>query len=102
MANQDNDAQEMAKAVARLQAKILAMVMGFVCGLGLFGATVWLVLKGGNQVGLHLNLLGHYFPGYSVTWTGAFVGSIYAALIGGAIGWAIGLVYNMIVGVRHR
>lgn len=102
MANQNDDSREMAKAVARLQAKILAMVLGFSCGFGLFGMTVWLVIKGGNQVGLHLNLLGHYFPGYSVTWPGAFLGLIYGTLIGGAVGWTIGIVYNMIVGLRNR
>lgn len=102
MTNQNDGSKEMAKAVARLQAKILAMVLGFACGFGLFGMTVWLVLKGGNQVGLHLNLLGHYFKGYSVTWTGAFVGLGYGFIVGGAIGWAIGMIYNMIVGLRNR
>ena len=102
MANQNDGSKEMAKAVARLQAKILAMVMGFACGFGLFAMTAWLVVKGGNQVGLHLNLLGHYFKGYSVTWPGAFVGLIYGAVVGGAIGWAIGMIYNMIVGRRTR
>lgn len=102
MAIQDDDSQQMAKAVARLQAKILALVLGFACGFGLFGMTVWLVLKGGNQVGLHLNLLGHYFKGYSVTWPGAFVGLIYGTVVGGAIGWSIGMIYNMIVGRRTR
>lgn len=102
MANQDDGSQDMAKAVARLQAKILAMVLGLSCGLGLFAMTVWLVLKGGNQVGLHLNLLGHYFKGYSVTWPGAFVGLLYGTVVGGAIGWAIGMIYNRIVGLRNR
>ena len=89
MTNQNDSSKEMAKAVARLQAKILALVMGLACGFGLFAMTAWLVVKGGNEVGLHLKLLGHYFIGYSVTWPGAFVGLGYGFIVGGAIGWQL-------------
>ena len=50
------------------------LALGFVTALGLFVATVWLVVRGGPVVGPHLGLLSVYLPGYSVTWTGAFIG----------------------------
>ena len=81
-------------AVARLRAGILAIVFGMVGGAGLFVATAWLLIKGGENVGATLGLLGNYLPGYAVTWPGAVVGLLYGALIGVAMGWTLARVYN--------
>ncbi|NNE48418.1 MAG: hypothetical protein HKN37_17335 [Rhodothermales bacterium] len=83
--------------VARIHAKILAIVIGALFGLSLFAMTAWLVIKDGPDAGPHLQLLGQYFIGYSVTWVGSFVGLVYGALVGGLIGWTIGMIYNRIV-----
>jgi hypothetical protein len=64
--------------------------------------TVWLLIKGGENVGLHLQLLGHYFIGYSVSWKGSFVGLFYGAGVGWIVGWTIGIVYNRIVDIRRN
>lgn len=40
------------------------------------------VLKGGDAVGARLQLLSRYFPGYSVTASGAVVGLIYGFVSG--------------------
>src|SRR5207244_7023028 len=58
----------------RLNALVYGVVAGLVAGLGLLVATLWLVAKGGTMVGGHLGLLGHYFPGYSVTCAGGSIG----------------------------
>jgi hypothetical protein len=101
--SQKHDAEhEVSLAVARLKAGILALLFGLFGGIGLFAMTAWLLLKGGPNVGQHLQLLGQYFIGYSVTWPGAFIGMIYGALVGGIIGWSIGTLYNRIVGIRQR
>lgn len=84
-------------AVARLRAGVLAVVFALVAGTGLFLATAWLLLRGGEPVGPHLALLGHYFPGYRVTWPGAFLGFAYAAAAGAVVGAAVGWIYNRIV-----
>jgi hypothetical protein len=81
-------------AVARLRAGILAAVFGMVGGAGLFVATAWLLIKGGENVGATLGLLGNYLPGYAVTWPGAIVGLLYGAAIGAAMGWTLARVYN--------
>lgn len=102
MARSPDSTQEVSRAVARLKAGVLALVFGGLFGVGLFTMTAWLVVKGGQQVGLHLQLLRNYFWGYSVSWPGAFVGLLYGALVGGVIGWTIGMIYNRIVGLRTR
>ena len=90
------------RAVASLRASVMAVVFGLTSGTGLFVATAWLVVRGGAQVGPTLGLLRNYFPGYSVTWMGAFVGFFYAALVGGLVGWVVAFIYNQIVALRRE
>lgn len=98
---EEQEAQLIARAVARLRASIMAVVFGMVGGTGLFLATVWLLLRGGPNVGQHLNLLSNYFPGYAVTWPGSLVGLIYGALFGALLGWSLAWIYNRVVDLRH-
>jgi hypothetical protein len=89
-----------AGAVARLRAGIMALVFAFCGGLGLFLATVWLVVQGGRNVGLHLGLLSNYFPGYSVSWAGSVLGLLYGALLGGVTGYSLAWIYNRLARPR--
>jgi hypothetical protein len=70
---------------------------GLLVGLGLFLATVALVLKGGRNPGPHLSLLRIYFPGYRVTWLGSVIGFVYAFIVGYAIGRTIATLYNRLI-----
>jgi len=97
----NKEVDELGKAVASIQTKVLAFVFALIAGLGIFLMTAWLLIKGGERVGAHLNLLGQYFMGYSVTWKGSIVGFCYGAFIGGIVGWAIGTIYNKIVNMRR-
>lgn len=97
-----SETEEIAALVARIEAEVLALVCAVLGGLALFTMTAWLVFKGGENVGMHLQLLAQYFPGYSVTWQGSFVGLFYGVLVGGAAGWLIGMIYNAVVWIRHR
>ena len=90
-----------ASAIARLRAGVLAIVCGLFAGSGLLIATVWLIVRGGADVGQHLGLLGHYLPGYSVTWWGAVLGFFYGLLVGGACGWVTAWIYNRLVSSKH-
>ncbi len=90
----------LARAVARLRAGVVAVVFGLTAGTGLWLATAWLVIRGGENVGQHLGLLRFYFPGYSVTWGGAFVGFFYGALIGGTAGFFLAWIYNRLADWR--
>jgi tetrahydromethanopterin S-methyltransferase subunit G len=73
------------------------IAFGFLFGLTLFLATIILVLKGGDHPGPHLSLLRIYFPGYSVTVVGSFIGFIYAFVVGYAIGRTIVTIYNRLI-----
>jgi hypothetical protein len=86
--------------VVSIQAGVLAFVFAVIGGLGLFLITAWLLVKGGDHVGAHLNLLGQYLIGYSVSWKGSLVGLIYGAGIGAILGWSIGKLYNLIAQAR--
>jgi hypothetical protein len=100
MTPQPRRTDEISHTIARIKAGALALVCGSIGGLGLFVMTVWLVIKDGPQAGQHLQLLSNYFVGYSVTWTGAFVGLGYGAITGGIVGWVIGRIYNSLVNIR--
>ena len=78
----------------------MAVVFGTAGGIALFVATTWLLIRGGQDVGSHLNLLGLYFPGYRVTWPGAFVGLGYGFAAGAGAGWGLAWIYNRLVDLR--
>ena len=82
------------RVVIRMHAALTGVVVGLIFGLGLFFATIWLVLKGGSHPGAHLMLLGQYFPGYSITFLGSLVGFFYAFAIGFITGALLGFLYN--------
>jgi hypothetical protein len=90
------------RAVLRLNGNILGIVLGTLGAIGIFVATNWLVLKGGDPVGPHLALLGQYFIGYRVSFGGSLIGMAYAFVVGYVIGRLIGAVYNLVVDVRMR
>ena len=95
MTSQEQNAKEAYSAtLLRLNARAWGIAVGLVFGMGLFLATMVLLMKGGLEVGRHLSLLGKLLPGYSVTVGGAFIGFGYAFVIGYAIGRMIGSVYN--------
>jgi hypothetical protein len=88
--------------IRRLNARAWGIAVGLLLGVGLFIATNVLVLKGGPNVGQHLNLLAIYLPGYRVTFLGSLIGFVYMFVIGYALGRLIGLVYNQMVGPARR
>ena len=92
----------MVQAFARLRPVPLGISLGLMGGLIVFGATAILLIKAmigwtEGPVGPHLALLRHYFPGYSVTWIGAFVGLFY----GFACGFASGSISALLVNSNH-
>jgi hypothetical protein len=84
----------LASAFAKLDPVALGVALGAVCALGLWFATAALLWQGGSMVGLHLQGLGHYLPGYSVSWGGAFIGAIESALVGFGIGALLAWMWN--------
>jgi hypothetical protein len=85
-------------AFARLGVIALAVAMGCVFALGLWFATVMLLMKdtpAGVPIGPHLALLSNFMPGYSVSWSGSLLGAFYAFLMGCGFGAIVAAVWNV-------
>ncbi len=87
--------------VLLLNAKVVGLVLGLLLALGIFVATNWLVIKGGERVGPHLQLLSQYFIGYRVTFVGSMIGAAYGFALGTLCGAMIGWIYNKIAAFRN-
>jgi hypothetical protein len=85
-----------------LSATVQGIVIGLVAGLGIFIATNWLVLKGGEVVGPHLALLGQFLPGYHVSFGGSLIGLAYGFAGGFLVGYAVARIYNWGAERRER
>jgi hypothetical protein len=94
--------QPFTRKAAKIHAGIMALVFGLVGGLMVFIMTIWLLIKGGPNVGAHLRLLSQYFIGYSVTWCGSVIGFMWGALVGALTGAMIGWIYNFVAAWRDR
>jgi protoporphyrinogen oxidase len=89
--------EELARVFLRVDRVALGLSVGVLGGLGLFVATLALVLAGGPVVGPTLGLLGQYFPGYSVTGLGSCVGLFYGFVSGFVGGWLFAVLRNMVM-----
>ena len=87
------------RAFSRLDKLAFATATGTVAGLGVFLATIWLLIKNGEVVGPNLELLSQYFVGYSVSFHGAFVGTAYSFFWGFLWGWVFAYVRNFSLGL---
>ena len=86
-----------AQAFAKLDRLAFGLSIGATTGLLLFLATLFLVVKGGDVVGPNLQLLQQYFPWYTVTLPGIFLGLGYGFLAGFVAGWGFALLRNLSV-----
>ena len=100
--DKSGDEKRLLSGILWLNARVLGLALGVIFGLGLFIATNWLVIKGGNPVGPHLALLSQYFIGYRVTFLGSFVGFGYGFALGTLCGAMVGWIYNKIVALRNK
>jgi hypothetical protein len=99
----EDERQVLTKTILRIHEQGWGIAFGLIAGLGLFIATNVLVVRGGEPLGPHLSLLRMYFPGYSVSFVGSFVGLMYAFVIGYGLGRVVATVYNKLtVGMRSR
>ena len=96
------DEEILARSVIKLDGHLLGLTFGIMCGLTIFIATDFLVIKGGNNVGAHLSLLSQFFPGYSVTFLGSLCGTVYGFIFGYICGWIVGVVYTAMAWLRSR
>lgn len=90
------------RAVVRLNGHILGFILGSIGALGIFAATNFLVVKGGEVVGPHLRLLDQFLVGYSVTFSGSLIGALYLFAAGYTSGLFVGTIYNWVISIRSK
>lgn len=86
--------EALAEAFAKLDRVAFGTALGALCALVLAIVSVFLQVKGGESVGVPLNLVAQYLPGYGATPSGALLGAGYGAVIGYGLGWSFALLRN--------
>jgi hypothetical protein len=85
-------------AFAPVHKLALGAAVGFMSGLGLAAVTLFhLVLEPQGAPPLHL--LGQFFYGYELSWTGALIGFCWAFFTGFVAGWFVGFVHNLVTAI---
>lgn len=87
----------LSRSFARIDKFAFATACGTLAGLLLFIATLWLAIKGGENMGQHIQLVRQYFAGYSVSVKGAFVAFPYAFFCGFIFGWVTAYLRSIIL-----
>jgi hypothetical protein len=92
------DHEILAAVFAKMDVPAMTVAAAVLGALVLFLATAALLVQaepGGYPVGPHLADLANYFPGYEVTWGGAFIGAFYGFLVGAVAGFAAAVYWNL-------
>lgn len=76
---------ELELAFAPIHKRAFGIAVGSVAGMLVFALTAASVLRGGHTE--ILPLLANYYPGYSVSWTGAVVGFAWTFFVFFVAGW---------------
>src|SRR5690348_1544641 len=88
--------EDLILAFARLHRRALGVACGTVLAVLIFLVTVVAADKGHGSASA-LMLLAQFFPRYSLTISGAFVGSAWGFAIGYCLGWGFALLRNLVV-----
>ncbi len=95
------DPEAIVYAFASLHKRRFGLAVGVAAGLLMFLLTAVELLVEGPGVPqdptFSLGLLRSYFAGYSVTWTGAFVGFGWGVVTGAIAGWFLAFVRNIVL-----
>ena len=87
-------------AAVRFNARILGLTAGTLAAAVIYIATQASIVKWGGDSGGYLELLAIFFPGYSVSTVGAWVGAFWAFVYCGTGSWLSYRVYGKVLGTR--
>jgi protoporphyrinogen oxidase len=85
------------RVIGRLDPISLGVAVGAVLGILISLTTLFLIVRGGENVGANLQLLGQFFAGYSVTPQGSIIGLIYGFVTGFIIGSLVAFTRNLLI-----
>lgn len=79
-----------------LNKRAFGIAVAAVCALAVGAATLFhVIVKPGSAP--DISLLGAYFPGYTVTFAGVFIGAAWASVVGFACGWLVAFCRNLVI-----
>ena len=87
-------------AAIRFNAMMLGLTGGTIAAVVVWFATHASIAKWGAESGNFLGLLAVFFPGYSVTSGGAWIGAFWAFLYAGLFSWLSYRLYGRVLGTR--
>lgn len=83
----------MALAFAPLHKAAFGLAVGFTFGALLFIVTLYATVRGGFPDFMYL--IANYFPGYTVSWSGAVIGFAWATFAFSVGGWFLAFCRNL-------
>jgi len=100
--NHDDDRVnlKLLKAAIKFNARILGLTAETLAAVVMYIATQASVVKWGDDSGGYLGLLAIFFPGYSVSTTGAWIGAFWAFIYFSTGSWLSYRVYGKVLGTR--
>jgi hypothetical protein len=60
------------------------------------------LLRGGENVGANLSLLGNYLAGFEMSWAGAFYGLVEVSAYGFGFGWLLAKLINFVIAAEEQ
>ena len=78
----------------KLDAPAFGLSVGTVCALLLVAITLGLTWHGSESLTSTVSLLNQFFPGYTISWSGALIGGAYAFLLGFLTGFGVAFLRN--------
>jgi hypothetical protein len=82
----------------KLNIRAFALTCGILWGLGIFFATLWIILFDGSTG--EVTILGRIYRGYSISMGGSLFGLLWGFIDGLICGAIFAWVYNLFVGRR--
>lgn len=83
-----------------LNSILLSLTFGLFCGTAVVFVTYLSMAVTGQEAGYYLQLLGVFFPGYTVTLGGAWVGFFWAFVFAALSGFVVYQIYARAVGLE--
>ncbi len=86
-------------AFAPVHKRAMGIAVGVVAAIGTVLLTI-IPLVRGRPPALRLELLDNYFYGYTVSWSGAVIGALWAGITGFVAGWGVAFLRNVLLALR--
>lgn len=87
--------EELVLAFAPLDKRALGIAVGLTLGTGVFALTAFHIIASPSKA-MDISLLAQYFYGYTVSWKGALLGSVWGFFSGFVAGWFTAFCRNML------